>query len=286
MKQISFLLLFAFVNLTIAQQRTQAKLAAIDQDGLHEIKIPHTIRSFSKNDLSDFRIFDSKQNEVPYFMRQKNTYTSTNKFRTFKISSKTMVKDTSSTLIFENPYERINKLVLSIANYDGSKTFKLSGSDDQNQWFGLDNQQTITNLQDRSKTSIDKTILFPLCSYRFLKIEFNDRNSLPINVLKIGSASSVIERLKLNDIPIRSKNISTDAKQKKTKIHVTFEQKEYLDYLNIKITEPQRYKRQIRVYKNSVRTVKKEQESYEQTLARFELNSTNTNSFDLKEMKI
>ncbi len=284
MKQISFLLLFAFVNMTMAQHRTHAKLAAIDQDGLHEIKIPHTIRSFSNTDLSDFRIFDSKQEEVPYFIRRKRSYTATNEFIAFKINSKTMVKDSSSTIIFENPYERINKFVISLANYDGAKTFKLSGSDNLSEWFGLDNQQTISNLQNTSKTTIDKTVSFPLSSYRYLKIEFNDRNSLPINVLKIGSSSSVIESQELNDISIQSMKISELSEQQKTQIHIIFKNKEYLDFINFKITEPQRYKRQVHIYKNALRTVKKQEESYQQTLARFELNSTNDNTFELNEL--
>ncbi len=284
MKQISFLIIIAFVNMTFGQQKTSAQLSSIHKDGLHEINVPHTIRSFSNKDLSDFRILDSNQKEVPYFIRRKSNYTSTNEFEVFKITSKVMVKDTSSTIVFQNPNANINQVVITLANYAGSKTFNLSGSNDQTQWFGLVNKKLLNNIQDASKTSIDKTISFPLCSYRYLKIEFNDLNSLPVNILRVGNSSNLIENRALNEIMALSKKVSVDLKQKKTQIHVTFKNKEYLNYLSFNITDPQHYKRKASLYKISSRMVKKEQESYKETLATFELNSNNVNTFDVKEL--
>ena len=76
-------------------------------------------------------------------------------------------------------------MVFTIANYSGSKTYNLSGSNNQKQWFGLVNKGYLYNLQNAENTSVEKVVSFPLCEYKYLKIDFNDSNSLPINVLKL-----------------------------------------------------------------------------------------------------
>ncbi|UOV39331.1 hypothetical protein MUN63_00875, partial [Flavobacterium psychrophilum] len=62
-----FILLF-IANLSFAQNRiATAKIKYDGKEGFHKLVLPTELRSFSNDDLSDFRIFDSKKNEVPYY---------------------------------------------------------------------------------------------------------------------------------------------------------------------------------------------------------------------------
>jgi len=284
MKQIKYIILILFANLTIAQQNTTAKLSAIHKDGLHEINLPNEIRSFSKRNLNDFRILDSHGKEVPYFIRKKNKTTTTNDFIEFEIISRTVVKDTSSIITFKNPYSTLQNMVITVANFAGSKTYSLSGSNDQKQWFGLVNNIRLTNLQDTKKTSIDKTISFPLSSYPYLRIIFKEKNSQALNVLKIGAISSQVVHQDLQEVKIKSKSIVEITDQKKTQIHITFENYEIINHVLFQIASPELYNRQARLYKISSREVKHKTEQYQENLARFNLSSSNNNIFNISEI--
>ena len=284
MKQFNLLVFILLANYMNAQYDTSAKVAQVSKDGLHEIKLPNSIRSFSKKDLGDLRLIDSNNNEVAYFIRKKNRTISSNEFKAFDIVSRTIVKDTSSTIIFENPKASIQAFIISVANYSGSKNFSLSGSNDQNQWFGIINRASLNDIQDPTNTSIYKRISFPLCSYSYLKIDFFDLNSLPINVLKIGAFASHTSNQKFQEIKIKSKTVTEYSIEKKTQIHIVFEHKEYLDQIVFKIASPPLFNRTGNMYKISSRVVKNKTENYKENLARFQLNSSTENTFDINEI--
>ncbi|GAA3656241.1 hypothetical protein [Flavivirga jejuensis] len=284
MKQIRFLLPLLFANLAIAQYNTTGELTEANINGLHEIRLPNEIRSFSNKDLSDFRIFDSKGKEVPYFIRKKGKLLRTNEYATFKIVSKTVLKDTSSSIIFENPFKTIKQFVLSVANYSGSKTFKLSGSNNREEWFGILNNGALSNLHDAKGISVDKTITFPQCAYRYLKIVFNDKNSLPINVLKIGSISNNAIHRALQIVTPQTKTTSELIQEKKTQIHVTFKNKEVINQIQFKVIAPEFFNRNVIIYTKSSRVVKHKTEVYNKELARFRLNSETEMIFNIPEI--
>jgi len=284
MKQIKYIIVMLFANLTMAQQNTTAKLSEVHIDGLHEINLPNEIRSFSKRNLNDFRILDSYGKEVPFFIRKKNKTTTTNDFIKFEIISRTVAKDTSSIITFKNPYSTLQNMVITVANFAGSKTYSLSGSNDQKQWFGLVNNNRLSNLQDAKKTSIDKAISFPLSSYPYLRIVFNDKNSQALNVLKIGAISSQVVHQDLQEVKIKSKIITEIPDLKKTQIHITFENYEIINHILFQIASPELYNRQVRFYKISLREVKHKTEQYQENLARFNLNSSNNKLFNISEI--
>ncbi len=284
MKQIRFLLPLLFVNLAIAQYNITGELSNVNKDGLHEICLPNEIRSFSNRDLSDFRIFDNKGKEVSYFIREKGTFLRTNEYVAFEIVAKTAIKDTSSTIIFRNPFETMEEFVLSIANYSGSKTFKLLGSNNREEWFGVLNNGRISNLEGAEGISADKAVTFPRCAYRYLKIVLNDKNSLPINVLKIGSVSNDAIYRELQTVTPQTKTISELIEEKKTQIHVVFKNKEVINQVQFKVIAPKFFNRKGIIYAKSSRVIKQKTEVYNKPLAHFRLNSENETIFNIPEI--
>ena len=280
-KTLSFLVLL-IATITFAQQtNVSAKLAPVEADGLYKIQIPHGIRSYAKQDMSDFRIWDSNANQVPYFIHKDDKESRISNFSDFKIISKDIIPDTSSTHIFSNPKREIQKAVLSIANYQGSKSFNLQGSNDQKEWFGIVNNKRLYNLSSSKNTGIYKIINFPLCSYKFLKIVFNDQESLPINLLSIGTATTEITKSVMEEIHVQSSLISNVLNSKKTGIHIEFEHPEIINELHFDITSPELFNRKARVYVLNEREVKHKLETYEQDITSFILHSDNDNHFSI-----
>lgn len=284
MKNFSILFTILCVNFTLAQHHTTAKLTKVYADGLHEILLPSQIRSFSNSDLSDFRILDSKGNEVPYFIRKKDDVVTTPTYVDFEIISREITKDTSSSIIFKNSFKSINEFVLSVANYSGSKDFKLSGSHNQKEWFGILNNGRLTNLESSKDISTTKTITFPRSDYPYIKITCNDKNSLPIHVLKIGSISNPLAYNTLQTVTPLSQTVSELVESKKTQIHIRFKNKEIINKVQFKVSSPEFYNRNTLIYTKLTRQVNQNTETYDKPLARFKLNSQNETSFNVSEI--
>ncbi|MFV5692332.1 hypothetical protein ACM55K_09950 [Flavobacterium sp. LT1R49] len=285
MKLNNFLILLFLTNLSFGQHKTTAKIKIVANDGLHKMVLPPAIRSFSKEDLSDFRIFDTKGNEVPYFIIQNEKKTSPNTFEEYSILSKTVVPKKSSSIVIKNPSAtNINRISLSIANSDVVKTYSISGSDDQKEWFGLSNSQELGDLNSTDKNSVIKTISFPLSSYRFLKIDFNDKKTLAINILKAGNFNNQVQNNLLQQIIPKSSSITQLPNEKKTQIHLVFDAPQVINQLVFDITEPTHYKRNASIYKNVTRKIKHKTETYQENSTNFELSSDTKNTFNISQM--
>lgn len=281
MKITKIILFLLTANAGIAQNLTTAKISNVNKNGLHTIVLPTQIRSISKEDLSDFRILDSKGNEVPYFYNSANEATTTSNYVEYKIISETSIPKKTTTIVFENSEKSISSLLLSIANYDGEKTYNLSGSNDQKQWYGLSNNNVLYDLSAPEELNVTKMISFPLTNYKYFKIELDDKKSLPIRIQKIGNDKS---QTKFNDLlPVNYalKEIKDFKAEKKTKIHIQFDNYQFLNQVRFEIAEPKLFKRNVRIFKLETRKVKHKFETFEQEITNFELNSDSQNAFNL-----
>lgn len=284
MKLYNFLAFILAVNGLLAQHKTTAKIEAVKKSGLHKILLPAEIRSFSKEDLSDFRIFDAKETEVPYYIFQKNNETISSSFSEFKTLSKTVVPGKKTIIIFENPKASIDAIVLSITNSDVTKPFSISGSNKQKEWFGLINNSRLSELKNREDTSVFKTIPLPLSSYRYLKIDFDDRKTLPINVLKIGFFNNKTNNPDVTEIFAKSNKTVQIPAERKTRIYITFDHPQIVNQIRFKISNPNLFQRNMRIYVNKKSPAKHKAVAYQEILSDFELNSNHENSFTIPQL--
>ena len=283
MKQIKLLIALAFVNVGIAQNTT-GTVETVTKDGLYEISLPNKIRSFSNRDLSDFRILDSKGKEVPYFVREKRSSVRTSSYAKFEIHSNKVITNKKTSIIFKNPYKVIEEIILTTANYSGSKNYKILGSNHLKQWYGVLNNGYLSNINAVNNTSIDNVISFPKCNYKYLKIEFNDVNSLPINVLQIGNLDSAITSRELQNVAVKSMTTVELIEEKKTQIHITFKNKEVINQLHFKVVAPEFFNRNVIIYKKASRKVKNKEEVYNKRLTNVRFNSDLDTNFTIPEI--
>jgi hypothetical protein len=277
-------LLFFLTNLMFAQQfKSTAALSKIKTDGLHSIAISPSIRSFSKVDLSDLRLFDNENKEVPFYVwNQSMTETEIN-FKALPIVSKEILANKFSTFIIENTENKtIDEIVLNIANTNLTKILNISGSNNQNEWFGLVEKHKISDLENNLETNVFIAIKIPKSTYKYLKIEINDKKNSPINLLKLGiyKKSSPKENL-LFVKPISIKN-NTINDRKLTQINIDFKEKQVVESIDFKITNPKYFKRTARILVNKT-IVKKhnKKENYQEIVTEFELSSNQINKFSI-----
>ncbi|MFZ0597234.1 MAG: hypothetical protein WAM46_09650, partial [Flavobacterium sp.] len=238
MKLNKFILLLFIANLSFGQYQTTAKLKKVNQNGFHEIILSPEIRSYSKQDLSDIRIFDSKGNEIPYFIQSDNTVSS-NTFEEYIIVSKTVLpKKSTSVIIAIPPNKGNNQLSLFIANSNVEKKYSISGSDDQKEWFGISDSQYLSDLNSTTETSVVKNISYPLSTYKYLRIDFDDRKTLPINILKVGNFTTQLPRSLVQET-VPEKSVTTEIpSEKETQIHVVFNVPQVINQITFEVVKP------------------------------------------------
>lgn len=285
MKKSSIIILVAlWVNQAFAQHfNTSATLSEIKTNGLHAILVSPEIRSFSKADLEDLRLFGTDQKEVPYYISRDARYTTSVDFENYPLLKKEIIPNRSTHVIIENIGSKaIENIVLNIRNSRLEKTCNISGSNDQKQWFGLLEKCELANLENPNNTHVFVDIKLPKSNYRFLKIQINDSTSAPIDILQVGNfRHSWVDGKLLSVLPTEVLT-STDAIQKKTIIRVRFDQPQVIENIDFQITKPNLYKRKCRI--TTTKTILKKhskEEIQEETLAVFDLNSSTRNSIKL-----
>ena len=139
-----------------------------------------------------------------------------------------------------------------------------------------------SSLNHPTKPTIYKVINFPICAYQYIKIVFDDRQSLPINLLKIGEATTELESMvpiTLEKIPVAT--IEFSEKDQKTDIHIRFERPEVINQMRMAITAPELYSRNARLYTIREHEVKRSMETFRQLVATFAIRSDKALVFDL-----
>lgn len=270
-------------------QNYKGEINDVKQSGLNQITIDPNIRAAAKDDLRFLRIIDSKKNQIPYaFVTLKKQSES---YSPFKIISKQSIQDSITSLIIQNEKKaKISEFNLQIENTSLIKSYSVSGSNDAKAWFGLVENQLLTDLVASKGTSLSKTISFPANTYTFLRIVFNDKKSLPINILSVGIAETQLIPEKLLEVNDFKYQITEDKSKKMTRIVFSAKNNYQIDAISFDIATDY-FSRNAKIITKQMQKTKKRTTSYDETLAYFELNSKKDrniyfNTIDEKEFTI
>ncbi|MGO4772349.1 hypothetical protein ACEN2I_11860 [Flavobacterium sp. W22_SRS_FK3] len=284
MKLNNFFILIFLANLSFGQFQTTGKIKQVKENGFHEIPLSAEIRSYSKRDLSDVRIFDARGNKIPYFINS-NSEAIQNTFEEYSIVSRTVFPKKSTSIIITAPSAKNNnQLSLFIANADVEKKYSISGSNDQREWFGISNSQVLYDLNSSTEASVVKTISYPLSTYKYLKIDFDDQKTLPINVLKVGNFNTQLQKNIFQEIKPKKSSTTEVSSEKETQIHVLFDGPQVINQITFNISSPTYYKRTAIIYKKVTVQNKRKSQIVNEEIVSFELNSNTKNSFNIPEI--
>ena len=283
MRILSLSLSLLWVATSFAQSH-KASITEIKRDGLYKVLLPTELRSASNNNFDYLRIKDEQNQEVPYVImdasdRQYST------FKPLKIASKTVYTDSVTSLIIENEARLKDNLVLKIANTTIDKYFTIYGSDNQMEWFGLVAQNRLALNGSNSETSLEKAISLPLNNYRYLRLDFDDKSSISINVLEIGIYENQYFPSKMLTLNNFTQGLPNSSADKMTQIGFMTNATHKVDAISFEIgTEFYRRGANIIVEKKS--KVKKKIKNYEEVLSSFTLSSKGSNTISFYDLHL
>lgn len=267
-------------TVSLFSQNYKGNVSNIKQNGFYKIWIGPEIRSASLSNLDYFRILDKNKNEVPYVVLNDESSVKSSYFP-FDFKSVNNTKDSVTYIIIENDkQQKINHLTFQIANTKVKKTYSISGSNDEKEWFGLATNQLFLGLNEAEKTTVEQSFSFPLNDYKFLKFEFSNKESLPLQILNIGLYNNLYTdepQTEITDFKIKN---TTNQENKTTQIIITFNMPQYIESMAFDI-ENDVFLREARILVNKTQNVKKRIETYQQHVFNFELHSGTHNNFDV-----
>ena len=282
MKRIISVICLFLIQILFGQEAKIGEIKNVQKTGLQLVLLSPQVISEAENNVDFIRINEAKsKKEIPYAVYSKPE-TTKKSFLSFPIASKTKTDSLTSFVISNEKQIQLNELFVIISNSSVSKAVNISGSNDGKEWFGLVQNHLLSNLEDNKLQQVEKSIVLPLNNYKFLKLDFNDKISLPIECKDFGvyqSKINYVEQLELTDFVQKS---IVDNSRKKSVILVSFEKPQLISRLDFDIRSDM-YFRTARILVNKERKIKNKTEKYQDEIFTFVLNSKTNSSFAFPE---
>ena len=238
--------LLLVVQISAAQSfRHTATLAPVPEDNFYRILLPPGITSYLNQQLSDIRVYDGKNQEVPYLLQQEKPVQVKKLFKPYEIIKATRQESKSTTLILRNSARsKINNISLIIKNTNVRKPASLSGSNDAQTWYGIEDHYLLHSLYSPSGTQEVKMLNFPLSDYEYYKLDIVDSISAPLNILSAGFYDTYQEYGKYSVVPSLSFKQFDSSTVKKTYLKFTSPVPVLLDKITLEIATPTLFRRE------------------------------------------
>ncbi|WP_422359526.1 hypothetical protein [Reichenbachiella sp.] len=256
----------------------EAAVSPVSNSGYHKISLSPELMGKAQLDLSDVRVYDQNGEEQAYLIRQETAVSTQSLFNEYEIIDMAYKQDAISHLIFTNPDKRpINNVSFLVKNTDVKKRARLSGSDDQENWYVIKDNYLLHAMKSEEETSEMKILNFPLSDYAYFKLEIDDNWRLPINILKVGYYDRQLEKgMRTSfDCPIALQKDTL----KTSSIKVVFPEPMYMEQLQFSLSGEDHYLRSttVKVKREGIDR-KKNKYEYFQSLGSFEIHSNSENS--------
>ena len=278
--KIKLFISFCFISIFGFGQSLKGAIERVEEKGFHRILIAPEVRSASNENFDFLRIYDDEKKEIPYVVDFNKDYFFSNRYQSLRISDQKQFKDSVSYYIINvvQNMKYCSELSLKIANTGLTKEYNISGSDDGIHWFGLVMNSMLYDLNDFQNTYVRKTVSFPNNSYKFLKIEFIDKNSMPIKLLEVGYFIGDEKIEPTTVLEVFKHKIIEDKTNKKTIIKFSADNLYTVDGIAFNFKNS-RFFRKASVFIKETKSVKKKSEIYRKSVATFNLDSNSANSF-------
>lgn len=238
------------IGATAQGPKYRSAIEPVDSTGFYRILLHHGSVGNMKSNMADLRIFDSKNQAVPYMPAPEQGQQTAMNFQEFPILSHEIIRDSATIVVIPNKdRKRINNLSLIVGNARVEKQIRLTGSNDRKVWFSVRENAVFSSVNNPDDVAEIKLIDFPLSDYAFFRIEIDDRHNSPVNVVKVGMYAGETISQPVGYTPIKSTFSTIDsAKQKVTWVDVSFNQLMVVDKMQVEVGAPAFYQRNVAVY--------------------------------------
>lgn len=284
-KLITFSLLILCGYAKAQNVKASGTLEKVEHDGFYKILLSPQQAPFISADFANIRIVNSAKAEVPYILKEEQPVYVKQQFKEYEMLEKRQLKNAYTAIKLLNPSQAaIDNISLLIKNADVSKTARLSGSDDGNQWFAVKEYFALNYISNPESVNELRAIEFPLTNYKYYLLEISDSTSSPINILKAGYYDAAATHGLYSEIA-DSYTIKTETKHRQTFIKLSFSNPQLIDKLELSMKGTPFFQRDGSILTTETRRFKKRTEHYDIGLENFIVRSGQTTVINLNAVK-
>jgi len=167
--------------------------------GLVKITVDDELFAGTKSDLSDLRIIDEKNEEVPYKTAISKSKSETKKYYP-KILNNSYSEGNYSMVIldFSDTNSEVNRLTINTNSKNFQRNVIVYGGNDNENWNVIKNDAYIYDYTDSRGgfSSKNTTINFPSSIFRFIKLEVIDDGGGDIEIYSVSAEKNETEKIK------------------------------------------------------------------------------------------
>lgn len=189
-------------------------------EGLTRFSLDEEIFANSKKDLSDLRIIDGDNQEIPYKMMVSKDKDKSEIFYPKMLNNSFIPGQYSSAILELKEGEKdINRLKIITGSENFQRNVKVYGSDDREVWNILkDNAYIYDYTDNKGNFKSQNTIInFPQSVFRYIKVEISDLENNPVKISNIEAIKYISEKSK-EIIRYPKFSVYTDTKEKFSEI--------------------------------------------------------------------
>jgi len=171
----------------IAQEfKVKANFELVPATGFYKIPVTPELTGWANGDLSDVRIASDSNKFTPYINRKESVKNNPEEFITCSILSNVTEGKYTSVVLENSLIGGTTNLSLVISNTAVQRFTALSGSDDKNKWYIIDDSILFNRSYRSTEGNYIQTLTFPLIKYKYFKLKINNINSDPLRVIGAG----------------------------------------------------------------------------------------------------
>jgi hypothetical protein len=227
-----------------------APLDSIKTAGFYNIVLSPEINAHLKTDYSDVRIVNAAGKWVPHALHVP-AYEITSHLANWDLKYSVLENNKSNSIFIINGKDRkLNNIELSIRNSSAERYCSLSGSDDNANWFVINDSILINPIPSDTKSKNIFNINFPLNNYNFYRLVIFNSNKDPYDVIGITSIAKIEDpdifksKVLINPFPV----ISQKDSNKISYIKITQKHPYHFDGFTIKVSGVKYYTRNADIF--------------------------------------
>lgn len=228
-------------------QTFRATLPIVEADGFYAIDLPVSVIGAAQSDLSDLRIFNQRDEEVAYFVKEAVSISEGHDFESYPIEINRRADQTDIRI--ETLNERISSFVVRVKNADTDKMGVLMGSNDGKNWYAVKDRIRLFDNYDARGTDVFLSLSFPISDYRYYLLSVNDSLSAPLNILAVGRVGSGTKHIRrLMKVPTAYYSCQLNTDKKRTEVTLAFPYAYRFEDVVFCISNPEDYDRTLSLF--------------------------------------
>lgn len=275
-----FLLAVGLLMATCGQAQSfkmQASVGPVGSPGAYRISLPPNVVGRLNTDLTDIRLFDDKQREVPYQLTRRQPDQSAKQVD-LEIVSRTSLPGKTTTLVLRNRQRsRLRAIKLTLKNTDSRKLGQLSGSTDAQTWYALRDAIPLDPAPATTQTTAGLHLEIPTSDYEYYRLVVGDSLSDPLNMLRASYDATTVSPGTYTAID-RLSFTQRDSNDHQTYLRITRSNPARFDRVQLEVSTTGPFSRNAIIGQYRTRKRRRNRtERYFEIIGEFRLSSTDSN---------